>query len=96
MWKRKSFEHEKEVRALYWNHAGVTPADALAQAPLGHRIGFDLNGSDGEVIVAPTTSDWIFNTVRDLSIRIGLTVPIRRSELLTLWAEPFVPRPTRG
>ena len=94
MWKRKSFDHEKEVRAFYWNDGGATPAEALSVAPLGHRVPIVLNGLDADVIVAPTTPEWIFDAVRDLAIRLDLTVPIRPSDLLTLQSEPFVPKPT--
>jgi hypothetical protein len=95
MWKSKSYEHEKEVRVLTyrWDRNGI-PVEELKAGPRAVRIPMDLNVLDAEVIAAPATPDWIFDVVRSFCNNAGLTVPIRRSDLLTLRDEPFVPKPT--
>ena len=70
--KRKSFAHEREVRAI-----------RLSQEP--HQDGtyqkVDLVRLVRSVMVAPESQDWFVDLVESVLDRYGLTVPVSRSSL---------------
>jgi hypothetical protein len=75
--KRRSFEHEKEVRAIIIEHDTTE---------LGKVVPCNLSVLIEEVFVSPSAPDWFVNLVNDLNNKYGLNIKVSSSELN---AEPF-------
>ena len=69
--KRKSFEHEREVRAL----------TSLGKLGDGTYCDVDLSTLVNKVFVAPYADDWFLKLVKSVTDLYGLHVPVRRSAL---------------
>ena len=81
--KRKSFEHEKEIRAI----VGEIP-------PKGHGVDFSRDICDigkyyeidppiliQEVVVAPFAPDWFLELVKSVTVRYNFEFPVEKSAL---------------
>ena len=85
--KRKSFEYEKEVRALFQRFPSVADVNAgphdspLEVCDVGIYIHVNLAELIKEVVVAPSAGDWFLELVGSVAHRYGLEVPIKRSLL---------------
>ena len=92
--KRKSFEHENEVRALCVEAAsgllvtGVasqTVASIMETPPEPHEIGtyqeVNIPKLIREVIVSPLAADWYVELVQTTAETLKLQAPVRRSSL---------------
>jgi hypothetical protein len=79
MHKRKSFEHEKELRAMIWGsrHAKT----GLADAPAGLYVDVGLDTLIDAVYAAPGAEDWFVELVRSVCSRYGLKKETRQSDL---------------
>lgn len=75
--KRKSFEHEREVRALIM--------DFECQG-LGKVVPCDLGILIEEVFVSPKAPSWFISLVNDVNEKYGIRVQVSTSELIE---EPF-------
>jgi hypothetical protein len=75
--KRKSFEHEKEVRAVTHD---------LECKEVGKMINCNLNILLEDVIVSPNAPKWFIDLVKDINIKYGYTVNVSQSSLND---EPF-------
>lgn len=75
--KRKSFEHEREVRALIRD---------FKCRDLGKVVPCALEVLIEEVFVSPKAPPWFVRLVNDVNERYGLTVKVSQSELVE---EPF-------
>lgn len=75
--KRKSFEHEREVRALFWD---------FECQDLGKIVPCDLEVLIEEVFVSPKAPAWFARLVNDVNEKYGLTVKVSPSELIE---QPF-------
>ncbi len=79
--KRRSFEHEREVRLLHW---GLPTNDQVVQwdqsAPF-HQLEIDPNALIQRVFVSPTSQEWICHIVETLCRRFGVEAPVQRSTL---------------
>jgi hypothetical protein len=75
--KRKSFEHEREVRALI--------QDSQCQ-DFGKIMPCDLDVLIEEVFVSPKAPPWFVHLVNDVNEKYGVTVKVSPSELIE---EPF-------
>jgi hypothetical protein len=75
--KHKSFEHEREVRAILIDH------ECSAS---GKLIECDLSVLIDEVFVSPKAPAWFVNLVNDVNEKFGVHVSVCNSELLE---EPF-------
>lgn len=87
LYKRKSFEHEREVRALIFelpSHEGTHtgPLD-MSQAlyPIGTYCKVDLSLLVSEVVVAPYAPDWFLELTVSVADRYGLQAPVSRSSI---------------
>lgn len=83
MFKRKSFEHEKEVRALI-DSDKVDQQDLLLKSEIGFKNKVDLNLLIDEIYIAPDASDWFFELVKKVVNNYGLKANVIRSKLLEL------------
>ena len=90
LYKRKSFEHEHEVRAIVLkpplrdNEDG--PGQVLDEtqdiSDYGEYFDVDLSLLIQEVLVSPYTPDWLLELVRSVAMRYGLNVPVVKSSLV--------------
>lgn len=72
--KRKSFEHEHEVRAM----ASCFPPKCTAT---GEYFRVDIHSLIDEVVVDPHAQDWFEELIRSVAIRYGLQTPVAKSSL---------------
>ncbi len=81
-YKRKSFEHEKELRAIIY--ADVEGEDGNRLEPPskdGMRVTVDLEGLIVAVHVAPTAPDWLYNLTSRVTHKFQVETPVLRSSL---------------
>lgn len=81
--KRKSFEHEAEVRAISLNipmrGGDIDRSPDAAGAGIYHEV--DTGQLIKEVVIAPYAEDWFVELVQAVAHRHGLSALIRRSSL---------------
>lgn len=71
--KRKSFEHEREVRALVSDHS--------REHPVGKLVPVDLDMLIEKIYVSPTAQNWFEEIVQDILLKYGLNKEIAGSSL---------------
>ena len=100
--KRKSFEHEREVRAIIQHVPPEASSENLpnflsSELPtwpdicdIGIYHDVDLNTLIQEVVVDPYAPDWLLELINSVSIRYDLQAPINKSDLaaLPIWFPP--------
>ncbi len=81
--KRKSFEHESEVRALIQDIPSSDGAVDLSRDihEIGTYLSVNISALIKEVVIAPYAEDWFIELVQSVSNRYGLEAPIRKSSL---------------
>jgi len=82
--KRKSFEHEKEVRALFIEYAKTKEGlPNLSKSPSSGGIGVpvDLEKLVANIYVAPESLKWFFELVKSITKKYGLNKPVMQSAL---------------
>jgi hypothetical protein len=81
--KRRSFEHEHEVRAVIQRMPDTTmrerPSPFAARGGVSAAV--DLDALIEGIYVAPTASDWYSDLVRSIVRRYGLDAPVLQSSL---------------
>ncbi|MDE0085095.1 MAG: hypothetical protein OXU23_05245 [Candidatus Poribacteria bacterium] len=81
LYKRKSFTHEQEVRAIIQ----VLPTGNIIQTQDIYDIGdyceVDLKLLIQEVVIDPFAPEWLLNLVQQVATRYRLAAPISRSHL---------------
>jgi hypothetical protein len=85
--KRKSFEHEKEVRAVIWRIMNNHPKSGeqyVPSAETGMRVEVDLNELVDEVLLAPTAPAWFVPVLSHLAAKLGYSFAVRQSSLYRL------------
>lgn len=78
-YKRKSFEHEKEVRAIIHHYQGL-------EEPMGLNIPVPINDLINSIYISPMAPQWFVEIVKDVSGKYGLSKPILQSQMT---AKPF-------
>lgn len=80
MYKRVSFEHEKEVRALIINKEKEVALDA---EPIfeGLSVPVDLDTLIERIYVAPQVGDWAYELVKNIASKYDMNKPICHSSL---------------
>ena len=89
LYKRESFEHEHEVRAIAMVFPLKDSEDGQGQVldesqeicNSGEYFEVDLSLLIQEVVVSPRTPDWLLELIRSVVIRYDLQVPVVRSGL---------------
>jgi len=75
--KRKSFEHEQELRAVIW-----TTSQATVRTDDGSvLVNVDLKDLIENIYIAPFSLDWDISNVQIIVKKFGLEVPVLPSEL---------------
>jgi hypothetical protein len=97
MSKRRSFEHEREVRGLIWRpdmlgrarnvdaDNRVYPMPIVApDTPSGIKIEVRLSDLITSVVVSPTSPRWLAGVLADIVKKYGYNFPVRQSDLYRL------------
>ena len=81
--KRKSFEHEREVRALVMKWPTGESALDFTQETItdGLKLKVDLEQLIEHVYVAPSAPTWLSNLVQSVAERYGYKFPVLQSKL---------------
>ncbi len=84
MYKRKSFEHEKEVRCIIWDNdrfiAGVGGQDDDT-AGVKHKV--ELNDLIQRVHISPTAKSWFVDLVSEFTSQLDYNFLVNQSDLYT-------------
>jgi hypothetical protein len=72
-YKRKSFEHEREVRVVSLSGATATNE--------GAAVDIDLSSTIFEIYISPESPQWYEDVVTDLVKRCGFGFPVQQSKL---------------
>ena len=72
--KRKSFEHEQEVRAIIQD---LSMQDNKA----GVNINIDVNQLIQKIYVSPTAPSWLVDLTQDVSKKYGINSAVKKSDL---------------
>ena len=85
LYKRRSFEHEKEVRAITLGDFELVEKGRIRVAQGRHETGayytVDISHLIEEVVVAPYADKWFIELVQSVASRYGITEPVSRSRL---------------
>lgn len=76
MRKNKAFEHEKELRAVFYDQR----QDHVGR--LGVSIQTDVNSLIETIVIAPRAEEWFFELVETLVKKLHYTIPVKRSALI--------------
>jgi hypothetical protein len=81
-YKRKSFEHERELRAMIFSDV-TDEVGKVIESPseYGLSVKADLNTLIDEIYVSPTAAAWFFQLVRNLAQKYELDKPVIQSSL---------------
>jgi hypothetical protein len=87
MHKRRSFEHERECRAVFHRTSRrviPNPLDDsdLADFPTGISVPVDLSALVKRIVVSPSAPPWFSGVVEDLTHRYGFDFPVDGSSLV--------------
>jgi len=80
MYKRRSFEHEKEVRAIIINKEKGVELDTEPVFE-GLSVPVDLDTLIERIYVAPQIGDWAYELVKSVASKYGINKPICHSSL---------------
>jgi len=87
IYKRKSFEHEQELRAVIWN---TQPASTINEESVieivdhGMRIQADINKLIDKVYISPLSDSWFESVVKNILQKYDVHFPIISSNLLNI------------
>jgi hypothetical protein len=81
--KRKSFEHERELRAVFWETDGTADAEPYKAKiePEGLWIDVDLNSLIETVRISPEAKPWLARVIQEATAKYDLNVPVLQSAL---------------
>lgn len=79
--KRKSFDHEREVRILHWGLTTTDQGVQWDQCAQFHQLDVDPNILIQRVFVSPSSEEWIYPIVETLCRRFGVEAQVQRSNL---------------
>lgn len=85
MYKRKAFEHEKEVRILYFKkdliHISDEKIPKIESGPKGIELPIDFKILIDNVLVNPYAPDWYFDVVNSIIKKYYPSINVIRSEM---------------
>ena len=87
MHKRKSFEHEREVRALIQDIDATIDNLVAGKAnnSTGQLVSIEVNDLISAIHVAPTSPSWLVDLVAEVASKYEISADVRRSDL---YSEP--------
>jgi hypothetical protein len=80
LFKRQSFQHEREIRAIIYSKDTRISCD-IKKDNNGLSIGLDLNGLIDKVYVSPDSPDWFYELVKNVSTKYGIRKKVLKSSL---------------
>jgi hypothetical protein len=89
VFKRRSFEHERELRAVIWmddagaTHAGGEETTLVVPKDRVRAVQVDLDQIVEAIVVSPAAPGWFGDLVEVVTREAGLPQPVRRSTLYT-------------
>ena len=83
MHKRKSFEHEREVRAIIQELPNEDNKIAVGKKNQinGIKIEVDVKVLIKKIYVSPVTQDWIVELTKEVARKFGIIAPVQKSNL---------------
>lgn len=84
MYKRRSFEHERELRAVIWTleHGKNVPgSENRFKDVSGIYVPVDVVGLIDRIYICPTAPNWVRELVESLVRRFGFSFPVVQSSL---------------
>jgi hypothetical protein len=78
--KRKSFQHEEELRALI-THTISVPDGSPSPPVESQNVEVDMNILIEKIAIAPTAPKWFFPVVEETLSKFGYSFPVRQSDL---------------
>lgn len=84
LWKRKSYEHENEVRAVIWESPPNFDGDPFVfENEYGHYVPINLNILVDEIITTPfVAGNWFNDSVNETIRKYGYNFKCRKSSLM--------------
>lgn len=82
--KRKSFEHEREIRAIIskWPVSNGEEQDILGSTNyVGIQVPIIIESLIKNIYVAPTAPEWFLILVKSIIVRYSLTIEVMKSSL---------------
>ena len=83
--KRRSFEHENEIRALFTSHEHLPKNSTIRYGVelrrLGKWVPMDLGQLVEAIYVSPSCPDWYYQLVRKIVRKYSVDSDVRRSPL---------------
>lgn len=79
--KRKSFEYEKELRAIILQHPSDFAPNTSLKTPKGILINVDIEKLVEKIYVSPTAEKWFEELVRSVAKKYNINKPVVRSSL---------------
>jgi len=79
MHKRKSFEHEREVRAIIQEFH--SPVGDRTNSKLGQLVAINLKSLTKQIHISPTAPTWFFDLVNEIVKKYEFDFPIVKSSL---------------
>jgi hypothetical protein len=77
--KRKSFEHERELRAVIY--AGINGVPFASPGGMGLVVPINIAALIEEIVVSPTSQPPLSEVVAGLASKYGLAAPVRQSDV---------------
>ena len=82
VYKRKSYEHEREVRVVHWRSDETQLGQKEPKAtPPGVLKAVNLNQLISNVFVSPDSAAWFASLVESVMRRYGINAPVKQSDL---------------
>jgi hypothetical protein len=86
LYKGKSFEHEREVRAICFDKETIFDrnawsSNAIITSPNGVEVIINLDVLIERIVISPLASHWITKLVKDVTHKYGLKKTIKKSSL---------------
>lgn len=94
MHKRKSFEHERELRTVFWEMDGSPDAQPYKPKiePTGLWIEVDLPSLIEKIHISPTAAPSLATVIQEATAKYELRVPVLQSALTESYFEGRIGR----
>lgn len=79
--KRKSFEHEREIRVMYWQTPDASQAARSSIIADNHALTIDPNTLIENLYISPSSPSWLTESLQDVCRRFDLSAAVTRSSL---------------
>ncbi len=80
--KRKSYEHEKEVRVMHWDLRKDEHGQLFTNFVPNLSLDIDINVLIQKLYISPSSPEWLVPAISELCNRFDIAAPIQRSTLL--------------